>query len=183
MGYAIASAAAALGADTTLISGPTQLTAPAGARLINVETTDQMLKAVKEHFTDCDFLIMAAAPADFRPARPSGRKIKKHDSVTDLILEATPDILKSVTAHKMPHQIVVGFALETDNGVDNARKKLRDKRLDMIVLNRSDRKNRAFDADTNQVTLILPRRKPIELPTLSKEEVAMSILTEALKLA
>jgi phosphopantothenoylcysteine decarboxylase/phosphopantothenate--cysteine ligase len=136
MGYALAEEARARGAQVCLISGPVSLAAPPGVQRVNVETTAQMREAIQGHLSDSQVLIMAAAPGDFKPHLPQPGKIKKHagQDVITLELEKTPDILKSLAGAKQ-NKIFVGFALETDSGLENAQAKLKDKNLDLIVLN------------------------------------------------
>lgn len=176
MGYAIAAAAFELGAETTLISGPTQEPKPEVSTFVQVETTEQMYKAVSSRFRRTDCLIMAAAPADFRPAKRAVQKMKKRDGATELILKPTVDILASLAKRKQNGQIMVGFALETEDGVKNAREKLRRKSLDIILLNDPSEEGAGFDHDTNRVTLISPGKKPREWPLLSKDEIAHKLL-------
>lgn len=176
MGYALAHAAVEIGADVVLISGPTNLTAPPGVTLVSVETTQEMFDAVWSAFDTCDCLIMAAAPADYRPSKPAQSKLKKKNDNMSLSLTPTVDILKEIGKRKRKGQLLIGFALETDNGLANARAKLRAKNLDMIVLNSPSDPDSAFDHDTNKVTLIVPVGKPEELPLLPKEEVAALLL-------
>jgi len=175
MGYAIAAAAAELGAKVTLVSGPSALATPAGINLISVETTQQMYEAVSTRFARTDCVIMAAAPADFTPAKPARRKIKKSGADLTLALEPTVDILAKLGARKK-HQVLVGFALETENGLVNARKKLRAKNLDLIVLNSISDSHSAFDRDTDRVTIIRPGRKPEAWPLLPKSELAVKLV-------
>jgi phosphopantothenoylcysteine decarboxylase/phosphopantothenate--cysteine ligase len=175
MGYALAQAAQALGANVTLISGPTSLSAPSGVKIINIQSTKELHKAVKKEFSKNDCLIMSAAPADYTPKEVKVGKIKKSDMSMELILKPTVDILKDINKQKRKNQLVVGFALETENGITNARKKLKEKNLDMIVLNQPG-DGTAFDSDTNQVTIIRPRSKNIELPKQSKLEISIRIL-------
>jgi len=176
MGYALASAAKSLGARTILISGPTSLTPPSGVDFISIETTAQMHKAVKRHFAKTDCLIMAAAPADFSPGRQAGQKIKKNGEGMQLSLKPTVDILKEMGLKKKKGQVLVGFALETENGVANARRKLKEKNLDLIVLNNPRDKNSAFDHDTNKISLIRPGRKPDHWELQQKSAVASKLL-------
>jgi phosphopantothenoylcysteine decarboxylase/phosphopantothenate--cysteine ligase len=175
MGYALAEAAAALGAETTLISGPTHLTPPANAKFIPVESTSELLKAVKTEFANAHCLIMAAAPADFKPRKIATKKMKKDCIGYDLVLEPTADVLKEIARIKKPAQKVVGFALETENVFPNARKKLKDKNLDLIVVNQPGLKT-GFAVDTNQVTILRPGRKPDKWPLMTKKEVAFKLL-------
>ncbi|PWB73263.1 bifunctional phosphopantothenoylcysteine decarboxylase/phosphopantothenate--cysteine ligase CoaBC [candidate division GN15 bacterium] len=178
MGFAIAQAALDLGAHVTLVSGPTSLTPPAGADFTSVETTAQMHKAVADAFAKVDCLVMAAAPSDFTPRAVAKHKIKRGTTKLELTLEPTADILKDIARLKKPRQIVIGFALETEHEEEHARKKLVEKRLDMIVVNNPRNRGAAFEHDTNQVTLIRPRRKPERWPLMSKEEVARRLTDE-----
>ena len=176
MGYALAEAASRFGAETILISGPTSLPPPAGVKLVMFETTAQLHRAVKSAVKDADCLIMAAAPADYRPAKPVGSKIKKSAHSMQLSLEPTTDILKDLAAQgaKRP-PVVVGFALETDRPIENARKKLKEKKLDLIVLNTVG-VDTGFDSDTNEVTVLRPKRKPAVLALAKKSEIAVKLL-------
>lgn len=154
MGYAFAMHAARMGADVTLVSGPTQLPAPYGVKRIDVRTTQEMFDRVMEH-ADADFVIMAAAPGDFRVALPSDQKIKKNGAESISIeLVANPDILKTLGEKKRRGQTLVGFAAETEQLIANARKKLEAKGADYIVANDVSREGAGFDVDTNIVTLI-----------------------------
>jgi phosphopantothenoylcysteine decarboxylase / phosphopantothenate---cysteine ligase len=181
MGYALAEAAVWLGAEVVLVSGPTALSVPAGVEYVAVETTLEMYEEVKHRFGRTDCLIMAAAPADFTPANPQVRKIKKGEGGLDLELKPTVDILARLGKHKK-HQVLVGFALETDNGVANARKKLKAKNLDLIILNSPSDPNSAFDFDTNKVTIIQPGKKPEDWPLMAKNDVATGLLSLISKL-
>jgi phosphopantothenoylcysteine decarboxylase/phosphopantothenate--cysteine ligase len=134
MGYALAHAALKAGHQVTLVTAPTALRPPAGAKVVPVQTAAEMFKAVKNHFSKCDCLIMAAAVSDYTPARPSKTKLKKRSGKLTLELKPTPDILKWAGKHKK-RQIVVGFALEDRDLRANAEQKLREKHLDMIVAN------------------------------------------------
>lgn len=171
MGYALAEAALARGADVTLISGPTHLTPPPMARFIPVWSAQQMCDAVTRHLNEATIVIKAAAVADFRPRHPQPSKIKKSDQSFLLDLEPTPDILTEINRRKS-HQLVVGFAAETDKPVEYGRDKLQRKNLDMIVVNDVTVPGAGFDVDTNRVTLIDRYDHVVELPLLSKREVA-----------
>ncbi|UCD63585.1 MAG: bifunctional phosphopantothenoylcysteine decarboxylase/phosphopantothenate--cysteine ligase CoaBC [Candidatus Zixiibacteriota bacterium] len=175
MGYALAEAAASLGAQTTLISGPVNIPPPLGVHLIRIESTDELHAAVKKAFASCDCLIMAAAPADFSPAQSLETKIKRAASDLSLNLKPTKDILKEVARRKKAGQIVVGFALETDDALANARKKLSEKKLDMVVVN-TPGEDTGFDHDTNEVTLLVPKKRPVKLALASKSEISYHIL-------
>jgi len=175
MGFALAQAARDLGAEVTLVTGPSALADPNQVNMVRVETTRQMYNAVRRRFAKVDGVIMAAAPADFEPAAKATRKIKKGPAGLRLDLKPTVDILAELGARKKK-QVVVGFALETENGVDNARKKLKAKNLDLIVLNSPRDPESAFDYDTNRVTIIRPGRRPEAWPLLSKNELAVKLL-------
>ena len=177
MGFAIAAAAWRRGADVLLISGPSSIPEPCGPRIERVETAQQMAHAVRNAIAHADALIMAAAVADFRPAAPAQNKIKKSASVSAIELEPAPDVLKSTRAHRAHNLKVIGFALETDAHEENARKKLAEKGLDMIVLNDATEPGAGFEVSTNKVTLIHKNSTSSEhLPLLSKDEVADAIL-------
>jgi phosphopantothenoylcysteine decarboxylase/phosphopantothenate--cysteine ligase len=177
MGYAIAEAARDAGAHVTLVTGPTNLSEPAGIRVKHVTTTIEMGKVVSSEFAKSDCLIMAAAPADFAPRVASRLKIKKQPAKKDFAiqLEPTIDILASVSSKKRKGQIVVGFALETDNGLKNAKAKLSGKKLDMIVLNSPSPKT-GFNADTNQVTIISPSGRAETWPLETKASIAQRLI-------
>ncbi len=176
MGYAIAEAASQLGAEVTLISGPTALSAPSGVRMVPVERTSEMRDAVLNEFSGTDCLIMAAAPSDFTPAHEAEQKLKRSDKSLQLILEPTADILKGIAKEKRPGQVVVGFAVETENDEANARRKLAEKQLDLIVLNNPTTPGAAFDHDTNQVILLAPDQPSERWPLMSKMEVAVKLI-------
>lgn len=178
MGFALAETAMALGAETTLISGPTSLTPPTGVKFVPIESTTELCNAVKKEFAGSHCLIMAAAPVDFKPKYAPKQKIKKNNVDTpgySLTLEPTVDILKEISRIKKRRQVVIGFALETDNALQNARKKLKDKKLDLIVVNQPG-KQTGFASGTNQVTILRPGRKPDEWPLMTKKEIAFKLL-------
>jgi phosphopantothenoylcysteine decarboxylase/phosphopantothenate--cysteine ligase len=174
MGYALARRAAELGARVQLISGPVHINAPKGVELVRVETAAEMFAETTSRFEDCDVAILSAAVADYRPVSPAGEKIKKKESAMQLDLEKTQDILSSLGKSKT-HQFLVGFALETNNEIDNATGKLEAKSCDMIVLNSLRDKGAGFGHDTNQVTLI-ERNKTRTFELKTKEAVADDIL-------
>lgn len=174
MGYALAGAAWRRGAEVALVSGPTALEPPRGVRLTKVTTAEEMRKAVEEEFRRADVLMMAAAVADYRPSRPAPQKLKKEAGPLRIELERTTDILAALAPRK-GRRLVVGFAAETENAVENARRKLRDKRLDLIVVNDVSRSDAGFEVDTNAVLLIDPATT-VEVPLASKHEVAERIL-------
>jgi phosphopantothenoylcysteine decarboxylase/phosphopantothenate--cysteine ligase len=180
MGYAIAEAAAARGAAVTLVSGPTALEPPDGVEVVSVETADEMNEAVQARRDDADYVFGAAAVADYTPTDPSDRKRKKEDGDLVLHLRRTPDILKTVGDHRRPDQVLVGFALETDNGLDNARRKLEEKHLDWIVLNNPTEEGAGFGPSTNRVTLLSRDGTTEDLPLMSKADVADTLLDRVL---
>jgi phosphopantothenoylcysteine decarboxylase/phosphopantothenate--cysteine ligase len=175
MGFAIAKAAYLRGADVSLVSGPSSQSIYPEINLIKVRSAVEMERAIKKEVDKNDLLVMSAAISDFRPMKSASNKIKKDKSTLDLKLELNPDILSSVKTKKTK---VIGFALETQNELSNAKKKLKEKHLDMIVLN-SPGKESGFEVDTNKVTIIKQDGKSINLPLLSKYQVANKILSEA----
>lgn len=177
MGYALAAEAARRGASVVLVSGPSALPDPAGdVTTIRIESAREMLAACEEHFADSDITIMSAAVADYAPAHPRDRKIKReHEGVPVMELVKNPDIAATLGARKRPGQILTGFALETDNEMANARQKLARKNLDMIVLNSLADKGAGFGTDTNKVSIITADAVT-EVPLKSKTEVAGDIL-------
>ena len=182
MGYAIARAAVARGAQVTLVTGPVHLPIVAGAGMVPVTTTADLLREVTLRAPGQDVLIQAAAPADFAPARASERKLKKNgDGGLTLELVQTADVAREAGRSKKPGQTFVGFAAETHDGLENARRKLESKFLDLIALNDVTRPGAGFDTDTNELTL-LTRDTVKELPMMSKQEAAEALLDEILRL-
>ncbi len=178
LGYALAEEARRRGASVNLISGPVCLPEPPGISVVHIENTEQLLESVNAVFKASDALIMSAAPSDFRSKEKSNRKIKKEKATNEisLKLEQTPDILKEIAPHK-GNRIVVGFALETDQGVDNAKRKLLEKKLDLIVLNSpSAGENAGIGKDNIQGTIIDSNGKIDELPEMPKVEFASVII-------
>ncbi len=175
MGYAVASRAAKRGAAVVLVSGPSHLEAPSGVDVVRVESAAQMSQAVKEHFEWADAVIKAAAVSDFTPARPCDYKMKKDECGDTIELSRTEDILLSLGKNK-GKTILVGFAAETDDVRKNAKKKLTEKNLDMIVANDVSKENSGFAVDTNIVRIIGREGPEEELPLMKKEEVADRIL-------
>jgi len=175
MGYALAAAARARGANVLLISGPTHLTPPTGVKIFPVVTAGDMHDAVLEQACHSDIIIMAAAVSDFKAADPCTRKIKKDDVPSMLKLERTADILAELGAAG-GKQFLVGFAAETDNIVQNALKKITDKNLDIIVVNDVLRSDSGFGVDTNAVTILDRYGGRQDLPTMSKSELAGIII-------
>ncbi|MFW6206100.1 MAG: bifunctional phosphopantothenoylcysteine decarboxylase/phosphopantothenate--cysteine ligase CoaBC, partial [Gemmatimonadota bacterium] len=175
MGFALAAAAWRRGADVELIAGPTLLEPPVGPKVVAVETAEEMRDAVEVAVAEADVLIMAAAIADFRPRDVPGRKIKKATAPESIPLERAPDVLMETLPARPSGCVVVGFALETDEAEANARAKLAEKGMDLVVLNRAA-PDTGFEADTNQVTLIEREGESEEVPLLEKEQVADRIL-------
>lgn len=182
MGYAIAEAAARLGAEVTLISGPSALQPPAGVEFFGVESAREMRQLVQERFPACDIVIKAAAVADYRVKNVSDQKIKKNDAELTLVLEKNPDILKELGEMKQPHQTLVGFAAETQNLLQYAKGKLEKKNLDMIVANDVSKPQAGFNVDTNLIKLLKRDGSIEELPLMSKKELAYIILDRVMKL-
>jgi phosphopantothenoylcysteine decarboxylase / phosphopantothenate---cysteine ligase len=176
MGVAIAAAAWRRGADVTLIAGPLSVGAPVGPTLVSVETTEQMRDAVAAHLDAADVLVMAAAPADFRPARPAEQKIKKSAAPAAIAVEPTDDILLATRGQRADGAVIVGFALETESALASGREKLDRKALDLVVVNDATEAGAGFAIDTNRVTLLAPDQAPETLPVLPKTEVADAIL-------
>jgi phosphopantothenoylcysteine decarboxylase/phosphopantothenate--cysteine ligase len=181
MGYAIAEAAARRGAHVILVSGRTSLEVPAGVERIDVESAEEMHRAVLEKVATCSIAIFAAAVADYRPAEPNGQKIKRTRESFTLSLEPTPDILASVARNK-GERFLVGFAAETEHVAENARKKLAAKNADLIVANDVSAEGAGFDHDTNIVTLFSRDGRDLALPRMTKTEVAQRILDEVIRL-
>lgn len=180
MGYALAEAAAERGGTVTLVSGPTHRTPPPGITVVSVQTAEEMNAAVQGRRDTTDLVLMAAAVADYTPAAPSDTKRKKTDDAFALHLRRTPDILRTLGAHKRPGQVLVGFALETGDGPANARRKLRRKNLDWIVLNDLTDAGAGFGPGTNRVTLYSADGTVAALPLMPKPDVAHALLDRVL---
>lgn len=182
-GYAVAQAALDAGGDVVLISGPVSLLPPVGARLVGAATAAEMAQAVLDETDGADLLIMAAAVADYRAAHPADQKIKKgQEGMQTLQLERTEDILQSVAQRRAAGagpRVVVGFAAETENLLENARAKLEQKGLDLIAANDVSRSDAGIGADQNQVLLIWPDGRSRDLGTLPKSEIAGALIGEA----
>lgn len=176
MGVAIAAAAWRRGADVTLIAGPLSVAPPTGPTLVTVETTEEMRAAVERAIGCADALIMAAAPADFRPAAPAEHKIKKAEAPAAIELAPTSDILASTIAARPAKLVTVGFALETNAPVEHGRRKLASKHLDLIVVNDATEPGAGFAVDTNRVTFVGRDGRADEQPLLPKDGVADLIL-------
>jgi len=181
MGYAVARAAARRGAKVVLVTGPTALETPRGVERVDVRSAEDMLRAVEARFPECTLAVFAAAVADYRAVEPSESKIKRTQDALTLRLEPNPDILATVAREK-GDRLVVGFAAETDNVAENARKKLAQKNADVMVANDVTAEGAGFDVDTNMVTLLSCDGRDLALPRLTKAEVAERILDEVLRL-
>jgi phosphopantothenoylcysteine decarboxylase/phosphopantothenate--cysteine ligase len=175
MGYAIAKQLQKLGAEVTLVSGPTSLEIPAGIERINVQSAAEMLAACSKHFEESDITVMSAAVADYTPTEVANKKIKKKAEDFSIALKKTTDILASLGKVKKDHQTLVGFALETNNELENAIDKLKRKNLDFIVLNSMQDKGAGFAHDTNKVTVINKNAEVLSFDLKSKDEVAKDI--------
>jgi phosphopantothenoylcysteine decarboxylase/phosphopantothenate--cysteine ligase len=179
LGYAIAAAAQRAGAEVLLVAGPTALREPAGVAVVRIETAGELADAVLAALRDADAVIMAAAVADYRPATPASRKLKKRDHGDELSIAMTknPDVLEAVVAKRDPRTLVVGFKAETGDPVPEASRMLRDKGLDLVVANDVTAKGSEFGGDTDQVTFV--SADGVEaLPLLSKREVARRLVAK-----
>ena len=186
-GYALAQAAVDQGGEVVLISAPVCLTPPVGVTLVDVESAEEMAEAVIKEVDHTDLLIMAAAVADFQPEGRSDQKIKKNQGgLSEIKLTETKDILKAVAKRKKSHKkgpaVTIGFAAETENLLDNAQSKMKEKDLDLIAVNDVSRIDAGFSVDQNQVTLIWRDGKIKELPQMEKADVADEIIQEGIKL-
>lgn len=178
-GYALAQAALDAGAQVTLVTTPTSLTAPVGAEIVRVETAGQMLEAVLKEFPACDALVMAAAVADFRPRNVAENKIKKEGGIPQVELEATEDILKAVAGLRggsKRKQVVAGFAAESQSLLENAANKLQSKKLDLIAANDISAEDAGFSVETNRITLLFADGRRESLSLMSKNEAAEIIV-------
>lgn len=180
MGYAMAEAAIRRGAKVVLVTGPTALIPPVAAEIVQVETAQQMRDAVMLRYPDATIVIKAAAVADYRVKEAASQKIKRERAIT-LELEPNPDILAELGATRFDKHILVGFAAETENGLENARKKLAKKGTDMIVLNDVSRKEIGFNSERNAVTIVTAN-EIIELAEAPKLEIAQRVLDEVVRL-
>ena len=181
MGYAIAEAAIRRGARVTLVSGPTAINPPAVAEFVPVETTQQMRDAVVVRFPDASVVIKAAAVADYRPRQTASRKIKRAGNALTLELEPTADILAELGAHRFEKQILIGFAAETENVIENARGKLAAKHIDAIVVNDVSKPGIGFNSDRNAVTIITAEDS-LQVAESSKFDVAQRVLDTVVRL-
>ncbi len=176
MGFALADAAIERGADVTIILGVATARPPVKAKVLQVETADQMAQAVKDELEGKSVFIGSAAVVDYRPSQPADQKIKKKEQTLTLALEKTPDILTYVSKHRQDGMLVIGFAAETENVLDNAREKLLSKQLDIIIANDVSRSDSGFDTTTNAITILPHDQDALELPLMSKREAANRIL-------
>ena len=181
MGYAIAKVCSMRGADVTLVSGKTAIKPPLFVDVVPVTTARDMYEAVTSRFDQQDIVIKAAAVADYRPKTISDQKVKKADGELSIEMERTDDILKYLGEHKREDQFLCGFSMETEHMLENSRKKLEKKNLDMIVANNVKVEGAGFAGDTNIVTLITKDDKT-QLPLLSKEETAVEIMNKILEI-
>lgn len=182
MGYAIARCAMERGAEVTLITGQTAIEKPPFVKVIPVVSAADMFEAVKEHYADMDYIVKAAAVADYTPEHVATDKMKKSDADMSVSLVRTVDILKYIGEHRKPGQVICGFAMETKDLLENATKKLTSKNVDMIAANNLKVAGAGFGTDTNVITLIR-KDETKELPILSKEEAAKVILDEMIELS
>lgn len=180
MGYAIASAAARRGARVTLVSGPTALKKPAYVNTVDVVSAQDMFDAVTSAAAEADVIIKAAAVADYRPAAVAANKIKKSDGDMSIQLERTKDILGTLGSARRPGQFICGFSMETENVLENSRKKLDKKNVDMIAANDLNTEGAGFAVSTNVLTLIT-REGNVSLPLMSKDDAANALLDEIVK--
>lgn len=181
MGYAIAGEARDRGAQVILVTGPTNLEPPCDVEIVPVETAQEMFDTVAGRYAEVDVVIKAAAVADFRPCHRFRQKIKKQADVQSLELEKTTDILQYLGENKQ-HQILVGFAAETEEVVANAQKKLAQKNLDLLVANDLTTEGAGFGVDTNVATLLFPGKPPVKLTKMRKKELARMVLDEVTRL-
>lgn len=181
MGYELSKEACFRGADVVLVTGPTNLDEPKGIKTIKINTTKEMLSALDEHFETCDILIKAAAPLDYKPKTVSDKKIKKEGNDLKIEFERNPDILQTLSLKK-ENQVIVGFAAETDDLIDNAIKKIKKKNLDLIVANDISKKEAGFKAETNIVALITKEGTIQEYPKMTKRELSKVIIDRAIEL-
>ncbi|MBO5209863.1 MAG: bifunctional phosphopantothenoylcysteine decarboxylase/phosphopantothenate--cysteine ligase CoaBC [Lachnospiraceae bacterium] len=180
MGYAIAKAAMLRGAKVTLVTGKIEITPPVGVEVIDIITAADMAEVVKSRAPEQNIIIKAAAVADYRPKNVADEKMKKKDGDMSIELERTEDILGYLGTHKIDGQFLCGFSMETENMIENSRGKLERKNLDLIVANNLKQAGAGFGTDTNIVTL-LSKEETIQLPIMSKEEVADELLSYIMK--
>lgn len=175
MGFEIALQAQKLGADVSLVTGPVALPDLPGIETVRVETTEEMAHAVEDRFATCDYLVMAAAPADYKPKISFKQKMKKCDIGIMVDFEPTIDILKHLATSRKETQTVIGFSLETENELENSRKKLTEKKLDYIVINNPLEDGAGFETETNRVTILSATGETKEIGKANKDIVARQI--------
>lgn len=176
MGFAIAQTLADQGAEVILVAGPVSLETPSGhVHRIDVETADEMKAAVENAYTDCDVLILSAAVADFKPETTSNSKIKKSEGLNQINLKETDDILKWLGENKKENQLLVGFALETNDVENNALKKLRSKNVDLLVVNQYNEQNSVFGNDNNQISLLFKNGEWKHFESMTKTKVSLQL--------
>ncbi|MEI6350854.1 MAG: phosphopantothenoylcysteine decarboxylase [Verrucomicrobiota bacterium] len=176
MGYAIAEAALADGHEVVLISGPVCISAPTGVEIVSVTTSDEMFDAVHSRLADIDVAVLCAAVADFKPSECAPRKIKKHEGIPNITLVPTRDILGSLGAMSGKKFLLVGFAAETNNVEENARKKLREKHCDVVIANDVSVPGQGFESDENELTIFIPDQNGRVFPRAEKRELAKSVI-------
>ena len=176
MGVEIAAAAWRRGAQVTLVAGPLEVPVPVGVEVVHVMSTSDMQLAVNGVLPEADVLVMAAAPADFTAAVPATHKIKKHQASDTLQLARTPDILKTTIASRKAGAVIVGFALETGNAIAEGQRKLKEKAMDLVVVNDATEAGAGFGHETNRVTFIGRTGEPLVLPLMAKRAVAEAII-------
>ena len=182
MGFALAEAAVARGAEVVLVTGPTQLPAPGRVTVVPVVTAEEMLQALTARFEWATILMMTAAVGDFRPKQAHARKLKKDQwNEEGLALEPTPDILMSLSAQRT-HQRLVGFAAETDHLLEHGQAKLTNKHLDMLIVNQVGGEQSAFGNDTNEAYVLTPGSPPDQIPRMPKRQLADILLDRILSL-
>ncbi|MCS6988476.1 MAG: bifunctional phosphopantothenoylcysteine decarboxylase/phosphopantothenate--cysteine ligase CoaBC [Chloroherpetonaceae bacterium] len=179
MGFALAEAAAELGAETILITGKTSLPTPPNVKRIDVESAEEMFREATRYFETLDVFVAAAAVADYRPAETHQGKLKKSADALELRLVKNPDILLEFGKRKKSHQLSVGFALEIENALENARAKLAAKNCDIVALNRANEEGAGFESETNRLTLLFKDGSCEQLPLQTKREIAKEILKKA----
>jgi phosphopantothenoylcysteine decarboxylase/phosphopantothenate--cysteine ligase len=176
MGFALAEAALKRGGEVVVVAGTTTVNPPAGVRIVKALSAEEMAQAVARESANASVFIGAAAISDYRPAQRAEQKIKKSEESITLTLERTPDVLSQVAASRANGMLVIGFAAETENVIENAREKLRNKKLDAIIANDVTRADSGFDTATNAIMIITRDHDPVELPVMSKSEAADRIL-------
>ena len=181
MGYALARMAMLRGAEVTLVTGPVSLAPPPFVEVVSVTSARDMFEAVTGLSQEMDVVIKAAAVADFRPKTVNTDKVKKGDGMTEIVLEPTDDILQYLGEHKRPGQVLCGFSMETKDLLENSRKKLKKKNLDLIAANNLKVEGAGFATDTNVLTL-LSAKEEVSLPLMSKEDAAMELLDRVVKM-